>query len=288
MTGYGKSEKQTEKGIVTVEIRAVNNRFFDLSLRLPDFLEPYSEELKRIANNKLLRGKINVSISLNGESEDFEQLKLNIPLLKKYHKTLCEIIDTLSLDEKVKLQHLLTFSDLLELESDTTEGKEIINFVKEAFNEAIDNLVEMRIREGEYLSKEISNRLRIIEKSVSEIENISMERKNKYFNKFKTQLENFCKDLDFDNDRILQEAAIFTSKIDITEECERLHSHINQFNNFLNSNEIIGKKLTFLVQEAHREINTIGAKSEDTDISHYVIEIKNELEKIREQAQNIL
>lgn len=286
MTGYGKSDQQVESGILSAELRSVNNRFIEVSIRLPEFLEVYEEELKRFISKKLTRGRIRASITLNGVKNETQ--KINIPLLKKYYKNLSNALKDLGIDEKVNIQHLLTFPDLICVETPSFKAENVIDSVKEVLSEAIEDLNRMRRQEGEYLSKEIYDHLEEIEKKMLEIERISNEEKKSYFIKYKKYLNALCHNLDFENDRVLQEAAILAGRLDITEECERVHSHISQFRTYLKSNGPVGKKMTFLIQELNREITTIGTKAESAEISHFVVDIKAELEKIREQVQNIL
>ena len=286
ITGYGKSNKQIESGMLTAEIRSVNNRFIEVSIRLPEFLEIYEEELKRLISKNLTRGRVRASVTLNGVKDETQ--KINIQLLKKHYENLSSAVKSLGINESVNIQHLLAFPDLIYVETPSFEADSIIGDVKDLLSDALEDLIRMRQQEGEYLSKEIYSHLEEIEEKISEIERISDKEKKNYLGKYKKQLKVLCNDLDFENDRVLQEAAILAKKLDITEECERVHSHINQFRNYLESDGSVGKKMTFLVQEINREITTIGTKAESAEISHLVVDVKVELEKIREQAQNIL
>jgi len=288
MTGYGKSEKQTESGTLSVEIRAVNNRFLDLSIRMPESLDSYEEELKRLINEPLMRGRVKVNITLNGNGKSSDHLKINSELFGKYYQALSAAAREIGLRDKVKLQHLLALPDLISVKTPRIDEEELLATIREVLVVAVQELCEMRATEGLALAAEIAGHLDLIEEKLAAVEELAENLKNNYFEKSKQRLKLICEDLNFDENRILQEAAIMAKKADITEECERLKSHIKQFRSFLRQEQPIGKKMTFILQEMNREVTTIGSKSEDFAVSHHVVDIKDELEKLREQAQNIL
>lgn len=288
MTGFGKSEKQTEFGTLIVDLRSVNNRYCDVAIKLPEFLEVYSEEIKRLLSEKLMRGRITLSVSLNGASEEITRLKLNLPVIRRFYDSLTELSSELGIDEKIKIEHLLMLTDLFDIHSPNVEAENVIAILKEALESAISELSEMRFREGDFLRKELELHLVVISEKVSEIEKRFVSCKNGYFEKMKKNLKELCADLNFDTDRVLQEAALAAKRIDITEECERLRSHLHQFKKYIEDDKPSGKKMTFLLQEMNREAATIGSKSEEAQIAHLVVLVKDEIEKIREQAQNIL
>ncbi|PIS28971.1 MAG: YicC family protein [Candidatus Marinimicrobia bacterium CG08_land_8_20_14_0_20_45_22] len=288
MTGFGKSEKQTEFGTLIVDLRSVNNRYCDMAIKLPEFLESHSEEIKRLLTEKLVRGRITLSVSLNGASEEIARLKLNLPAIRRFYDSLTELSAELGIDEKVKIEHLLMLTDLFDIHSPNIEAENVITILRETLESAIVALNEMRFREGNFLQKELELHLVMIGEKVSEIEDLFVSCKNGYFEKMKKNLKELCADLNFDTDRVLQEAALAAKRIDITEECERLRSHLHQFRKYMEDDEPSGKKMTFLLQEMNREAATIGSKSEEARIAHLVVLVKDEIEKIREQAQNIL
>lgn len=288
MTGYGKVEKHTDEGVLSAEIRAVNNRFLEVSVKLPQFLETYEDELKKFVGRHLVRGRITVCITLNGADKELDHLKLNLPLVKKYYEIFSDAVKSLGLNDAVTLQHLLSVPDLISLEIEKVNPVKILDSVKSVLSETMDEVKSMRCSEGEYLSNEFSNHLFAIEGCLDNIEKITKESHNSLLERHHSSLKSLFEELDFDTNRILQEAAILAKRSDITEECERFHSHIKQFRSYMESEAPAGKKMTFLIQEMNREVTTMGAKAENAEVSHLVVDIKAELEKIREQAQNIL
>ncbi len=289
MTGYGKSEKQGAHSSLAVEIRAVNNRFFDLSLRLPETLEPLEEQLKRTLSTQLLRGRVKMTVTVNGNPADpAAGPTLNWEGLENFHESLRQMAGQMEIREEIRLEHLLSYPELWTVETTETDLKALTELLQSAVAEALQELIRMRRAEGESLHQDILSHLERIRSDLEKIERGAAELKKNYFAKTRQRLNMICEDMELDENRILQEAAILAKKADITEECERLKSHVKQFCNFLESDAPVGKKMTFLLQEMNREITTIGAKAENVDISHIVVNIKDELEKIREQAQNIL
>lgn len=288
MTGFGKCERYTEYGTLTVDLRSVNNRYCDVSVKLPEFLEVFSEKLKRQVCEKMVRGRVMVSVTLNGVSDKIDRLKLNLPVIRHFFNSLTQMAKELGIDEKVKIEHLLTLSTLFDVETPSLEAEKVIKLIQEMLGQAIEECQKMRRYEGEFLQKEILEHLSVIIRYLAETEQIHDEMKAGYFEKLKKNLKTICLEVDFDDNRVLQEAAIMAKRIDITEECERLRSHIDQFQKYMSSDEPAGKKMTFLLQEMSREVSTIGSKAENARISQLVVLMKDELEKVREQAQNIL
>ena len=288
MTGYGKSEKQSVHSSLAVEIRAVNNRFFDLSLRLPETLELLEEPLKRTLSAQLLRGRVKMTVTVNGNPEDATGPALNLEGLQTFHESLRQIARKMEIREEIRLEHLLSYPELWTVETTETDLQLLTELLQAAVEEALQELIRMRQAEGQSLYQDILSHLDKITGDLETVERGAAELKKNYFSKTRQRLNMICEDMELDENRLLQEAAILAKKADITEECERLQSHVKQFRNFLESDAPVGKKMTFLLQEMNREITTIGAKAENVEISHIVVNIKDELEKIREQAQNIL
>jgi uncharacterized protein (TIGR00255 family) len=289
MTGFGKKERQFDGGVISTQIRAVNSRYLDISVRLPEVLNDHEEDLKRLIGEQLNRGRITgaVSIVIN-DNNGIPRLKINKDVLKQYYASLKDAVDSLGLKDKITLQHLLNFPDLLDVNNPSFEVDTLIAIVKQCVSDAVKELDQMRIREGQFLADKIKQNLDEVERIIKEIERLSTGMQGLVFQKYSEQLQALCKDLELNQDRILQEAAMLTKKLDITEECHRIDSHLSQFRLYLTGNEPAGKKMTFLLQEMNREITTIGSKVEIAEISHLVVNLKSELEKIREQAQNIL
>ena len=289
MTGYGRSVKNSEVGEVTVEVRSLNNRFIDVYLKAPEILSDFEDEFKKYIAEKLRRGsvKVVITLSLKGES-DVEHVHLNVPLMKKYYNELLEAKKELGIRGKVDLEHVLKIANYFELTVPNVDSSKFYEPVKSALEAAISELIDMRAKEGEHIAEQMKGYLDVVETRLSEIRKIYEVNREKIIEKFRNKILELISDLEIDESRIIQEAGILSKKIDITEECDRLVSHIFQFRRFLESDTPVGKKMVFLIQEMNREVTTIGSKSEDARISHLVVEIKDALEKLREQAQNIL
>jgi len=288
MTGFGKVERNLQTGVLSVEVRSVNSRYFDFSIRFPEIFECLEEDIKRLFTTRLERGRIKVFITLNGNGAEKPALKVNRSRVEHYRNLLNETRELIGSEESLTLAQMLNFDDIFDVQSGNHDEDYLQSELYEVINETIDQVLEMQTAEGAHLAADIQSHLDIIIDLSSKIQSLSAGNKGVYVKKMKGRLQELAADLDIDENRLLQEAALYSKKIDITEECERLTSHVRQFRNYFEATEPVGKRMTFLIQEMNREISTIGAKSEDATVSHYVVEIKNELEKIREQAQNIL
>jgi len=287
MTGYGKRTVETSVGYITIEVRAVNNRYIEVYPSIPDFLSDSELKLIKQIKTRLKRGSINLTIELEEIAEGQEILNFNLKKLKNIYSSLKDIKYTLDLDDDVKIDHILGFSDKL-IEDKDAEIEDVYSKISETLKMVLDDVEAMRIDEGNSLYYSIEQYIQIVENNVEKITQNSTDIKNEIFEKYREQINELLADSDIDEDRILQEAAIIAKKIDITEECDRAASHINQFKNYMDSEGLSGKKLNFLAQELHRELNTIGAKANNSEISHLIVESKNEIEKIKEQIRNIL
>ena len=288
MTGFGRAERKVDEAILTVEVRSVNSRYFDFSVRLPEMFEPLEETIKRLFNDRIQRGRIKLSVTLNGEQGTRHKIELNQETLHHYQQLLKQASKLLNSDEPVSLSQILNFPDIFEVKTGEFDEEKIQLGLYAALEDTISDLLTMQAKEGKHLAQEIGKHLDLIETTLAEVLKLSNQTKDTSFLKIHEKLLALCQDLEIDENRLLQEAAISAKKIDITEECDRLQSHLKQFRIYLRSDEPVGKRMTFLTQEMNREISTIGAKSENAVISHHVVDIKNELEKIREQAQNII
>ncbi|MFA5728067.1 MAG: YicC/YloC family endoribonuclease [Candidatus Neomarinimicrobiota bacterium] len=287
MTGYSKKETRLEAGVLSVEILSENNRYLDLTLNLPEPLMQYTEELKRLIAGDLRRGRVRIVVRLNG-SNATAALGYNSEVLKKYYWALTELAHELKIEQPVTLQNLLSFPDIFKADIVALDLDEIITQVKTLLSSAVTELVAMRRREGEYLAQDLQNHLEIILSKSDEVEALSRQSRQEYFSKYRQNLAELCRDCQLDENRIIQEAGMLAKKLDITEECTRLRSHVQQFHLLLKNSEPVGKQMSFLAQEMNREISTIGAKSESAAIAHLVVFLKDELEKIREQIQNVI
>jgi len=287
MTGYSKMETRLDAGVLSVEILSENNRYLDLTLNLPEPLMQYTEELKRLIAGDLRRGRVRIVVRLNG-SNATAALGYNSEVLKKYYWALTELAHELKIEQPVTLQNLLSFPDIFKADIVALDLDEIITQVKTLLSSAVTELVAMRRREGEYLAQDLQNHLEIILSKCDEVEALSRQSRQEYFSKYRQNLAELCRDCQLDENRIIQEAGMLAKKLDITEECTRLRSHVQQFHLLLKNSEPVGKQMSFLAQEMNREISTIGAKSESAAIAHLVVFLKDELEKIREQIQNVI
>jgi uncharacterized protein (TIGR00255 family) len=288
MTGFGKSEDVYENKHYTIEIRSVNSRFCEISFRYPKNLTPKDLELKEIIRKKMTRGKIFVSISLNNNGDNKLNLSVNKDVVKEYLNILKNIKKTIGSKEKIKVEHLLHFSEVLSAEQSEEINDDEYQFVCDLLKQAIKDVSVMKIKEGDFLKKDIFERLDIIEKEVDDIFETGKSRLPLVRNKVAERINQFLEDKTIlDEKRLELETVLLLEKLDITEECVRLKSHIKYFRDCSDSNEHAGRRLNFLIQEFNREINTIASKAMDAEISQKASYLKEEIEKIREQIQNI-
>jgi uncharacterized protein (TIGR00255 family) len=288
MTGFGRAEV-TKKGIKAIaEIRSVNSRYLEITSKLPKNLGHRENDVKEIINKHLYRGKINLSVSIDDADLERVQPVINKKVAREYHKQLDELRKSLRIKNEVTLDHLLKFSELLEIDNKPNSEELEWLLVDKAVNGAIKNLLSMRQQEGTELKKDLTMRIGLIDSKVKEIEKLSLKRIPIEREKLQEKIDKLLGDNNkVDSNRIEQEIIFLSEKLDITEECTRLKSHNKFFLEAMNEKEPSGRKLNFLIQEMNREANTIGSKSNDASISHIAIGIKEELEKIREQLQNI-
>ena len=288
MTGYGRAEGQKDDYTYLAEVRSVNNRFIEINTRLPKAHIDLEQPLKKLIKSYCSRGSINLSISIGNSNENTGEweVKPNLPLAAQYVTALQQIRDSLKLEGKIDLKSVVGIRDIVKIEPlaiDPANHELILNIA----TEALDSLQKMRKEEGINLQKDLEQRIDAIENHAAEIESWHPEVVKEYQNKLKERIKSLNEGMESDETRIAQETALLADRCDITEEITRLKSHLNQFKKFFNPNEPIGRKLEFITQEINREVNTIGSKSSNIKISNRVIEIKSELEKIREQVQNI-
>jgi uncharacterized protein (TIGR00255 family) len=288
MTGFGKSEGVYESKHYTIEVRSVNSRFCEISFRYPKNLTPKDLDLKDIVRQKLTRGKIFVSVSLNNNGDNKLNLSVNKEVVKEYLNILKNIRKAIGSKEKIKVEHLLHFSEVLSAEQSEEISDDEYQFVGDLLREALEDISVMKMKEGDFLKKDISERLDIIEKEVEDIFETGKSKLPMVRNKVMERISQFLEDKSIlDEKRLELETIILLEKLDITEECVRLKSHIKYFRDCASSNEYAGRRLNFLIQEFNREINTIASKAMDAEISQKASYLKEEIEKIREQIQNI-
>jgi uncharacterized protein (TIGR00255 family) len=288
MTGFGRAEVNKNGITVSTEVKSVNSRYLDIALRTPRSIAQKEKELKDIVRTFLNRGNLNIVIKIELDSNGAIPVKVNTAAAKSYYKLLNQLRKSIKLREQVKLEHLLTFSDVLEPIEEEESNELEWELVQEAIRQALENLNAMRIQEGQELSKDLEKRIHWMDETLNEIEKLSKERIPEERKKLHERIMQLLEDKSIiDQNRLELEIALLADKLDVTEECVRYRSHNKFFLETLLKDEVAGRKLNFLVQEMNREANTIGSKSNDATISHKVIGLKEELEKIREQLQNI-
>jgi uncharacterized protein (TIGR00255 family) len=289
MTGYGRAEAILDGQKYTVEIKSLNHRFLEISLRLPASLSALEMEIKKKIGEPLLRGKIDVSIrrDVQSSAENGQYLALNLPLAQNYFNLLMQLKQSLNLQDDIRLEMIAGQKDVFQMAELPQDDSALWQGLATVLEEALAGMMEMRRREGEILSRDLSARLDLMAQLLSRIEAKAPQVVLEYQKRLTDRVRELTSGLVVDEGRLSQEVAFFAEKSDITEEIVRLRSHLGQFLEMLDSEEAIGRKVDFLIQEMSREVNTIGAKSSDADISKQVIEIKSELAKLREQVQNL-
>ncbi len=287
MTGYGKSIVQIKNMDISIEIRSVNNRFLDISLKMPKELNDYEYMLRNAIKKRLSRGKINVYINVNQINGDTGKSTIDLKKAKQYYVDLQRLKNELLISEDISLSHLLIFPDLFDAGLQNYDPKLMKETLLYGLHKALEQFEEMRQAEGNNLLNDMRARIAII----SELTNfVKKNGKNNILMEFERLKNNVFSLIDadkIDKNRLESEMAIISDKVDITEECVRMESHLQLFNETLDTEGEAGKKLTFILQEMLREANTMNSKTTDTKIAHNVIRIKEEIEKIREQAQNV-
>lgn len=287
MTGYGRSQMLVDGMNITVEVKSVNHRYFEFSSRLPRSYGFLDEKLKSFFMGKLTRGKMECYVQIETVEEPDTIISVNHPLVKGYLDAYKELAETYGLENNVKVSDISRVSDIFSIRKQAADEDKIWAAVQTVADEALNGFVSMREREGSRLRDDVLSRLEIILDNVSFIEERSPETVKEYNEKLLGRLRELLADTHIEEQRILTEAAIFADKIAVAEETVRLRSHISQMRGFLDSSEAVGKKMDFLIQEFNREANTIGSKAQDVEIARRVVAIKAEIEKIREQIQNI-
>ncbi len=287
MTGFGRGKYEKDGRFYTLEIKSVNHKYNDISIRMPRFLNGFEDKIrKRIAEN-ISRGKVDVFVNFENYSSQGNQIHFNIELAKEYVKGLENLAKQTGIEYDIKLMDLAKMPEILKVEEEENEeliGTELLI----ALEEALQNFVEMRQYEGQKLAEDMKKRIVLIEEKIQEIEKFSSTLVNEYMEKLEARVKELMKPQMVDENRLAQEIVIFSDKSSIEEELTRLHSHIQQFQDFLERGiSPIGKKMDFLIQEMNREVNTIGSKANCLEITNCVIELKTEIENIREQVQNI-
>lgn len=287
MTGYGRASHSYESYEITVEVRAVNHRFFEFSCRMPRQYSFLEEKLKSLFASRINRGKVEAYVSINCIDGSDASVEVNAALANSYISALRSANEQLNLQDDLTLSQLFRMNDVFTVSKLETDEEELWKLVSEVASEALDGFIEMRTVEGEKLKNDILSKLDYIEDTVTKIEARSPDVTAEYRQKLFTRLSDILGDKNIDESRIITEAAIFADKTAVDEETVRLRSHISQYRDLLQLDEPIGKKCDFLIQEMNREVNTTGSKCSDLTITRMVVDLKSTIEKIREQIQNI-
>lgn len=288
MTGYGRGEVSTPELVAAVELRGVNSRFFEANMRLPRSLAHRENDVRDLIRAQVNRGKVSVTVALEHKAVAEIPIKINKSSARSYYKLLNDLKKALKLRERVTLDHLLKFSEVFEPEVGEESSEQEWEVVKRALLQALDAFNDVRRKEGEQLMHDLRERIRTVSGRIDVIERLSKERIPQERERLQKRVAELLQDQSvIDNNRLELEVALLADKLDVTEECVRFRSHNKFFLESLSNDEAAGRKLNFLVQEMNREANTIGAKASDAEIAHLVVQVKEELERIREQLQNI-
>ncbi len=289
MTGYGRSQAVVDTMNITVELKSVNHRYFEFNSRVPRNYGFLDEKLKSYIGSRVSRGKVECYVSVENLEDDEIEILVNHSLAQSYLGALKELAERneLNLRDDLAMSSLARYNDIFTVHKQEADEEKIWNAVKSVAETAVDKFIEMRETEGNKLKNDVLSRADLILRKVSLIEERSPETVKEYNEKLMARINEFLSDVQVDEQRLLTECAIFADKVAVAEETVRLRSHIDQLRQFLESDEAVGRKTDFLVQEMNREANTIGSKAQDVTIARCVIDIKAEIEKIREQIQNI-
>ncbi len=287
MTGYGRSQMIINGRDILVEIRSVNHRYYEYNSRVPRAYNYIDEKLKALLKSGISRGKVDVSVTINNIEGRDTEVAVNKGVAEGYINALRGVADELCVADDLTLSNLIRLPDVFIVQKTPDNEDEIWNDVSKVAEEALSRFVAMREIEGEKMRNDVLSKADFIIEMVGKVEELSPQTVESYRERLYKKLSEVLEGKDIDQQRIVTEAAIFAEKIAVDEETVRLRSHISQLRELVNSNESIGRKLDFIVQEMNREVNTIGSKAQDLNITKIVVDMKAELEKIREQIQNI-
>ena len=287
MTGYGRDQKTIDGISITIELKSVNSRYFEFNCRLPKGYLFLENKLKDFALSKISRGKVEMYVSIESDNQNDIEIVVNESFADAYYSALKNLSKRLKVKNDISTSNFVNNSDIFKISRKEIDGEAVTDFALKVADCAINKFIDMRMIEGEKLKDDVISRTNEILNMVEFVESKS----SKTVEAYRQRLENKIKDLldnsQFDESRIITETAIFADKVAVSEETVRLRSHIDQFVKLINDGGAIGRKLDFIVQEMNRETNTIGSKAQDIEIAQVVVNIKSEIEKIREQIQNI-
>ena len=287
MTGFGRGHQVLNGRDITVEIRAVNHRYYEFSSRLPRSLGYVEDKLKTLLQGRISRGKVEVSVLINNVEAADEKITINHEIVKEYIDAMRSVKDEFGLVDDLSLSNILRIPDAFTVVKTETDEAQLWEDIRSTAEEALEHFISMRENEGERMKQDVLSRLAKIEEWVGVVETRSPMVVEDYRKRLYDKMCEVLSSTNIDENRILMEAGIFSEKTAVDEETVRLRSHIAQFRGMLESGEPVGRKLDFLVQEMNRETNTIGSKVQDIEVTRIVVDQKSEIEKIREQIQNI-
>jgi uncharacterized protein (TIGR00255 family) len=287
MTGFGRGEGDTALGKVVVESRSVNHRYCDINIKLPKRLSLFENRLKEIIRSQVSRGRIDVFLRLDSLGEEKVQLSVDLDLAEQYYRVLHDLKERLRLKDEITLNLLAGAKDLITAKEELGDMEPYWQEILPVLRQSLKNMDDMKRFEGESLTKDLQHRLDYITEQLQMIKQQFPLRLRAFLTRLQDRLRSLLEGMETDPSRFQQEIAFLAERTDITEEIVRAESHLVQFGSLLEGNEPVGRKMDFLLQEIHREVNTVSAKANDAEISQRVVEIKSELEKIREQVQNV-
>ena len=287
MTGYGKKDVASDNAGVTVEIRSVNHRFLEVAVRVPRSLAQLEDPIRKAVQQRCLRGRVDVSVSVHAAGGSLKTVQIDQALAKQYHGALKKLQKSLGLKGTIDISLLAGFRDIVSITDEPVDTEHLGKTVLRALGVALTDLEKMRKREGDALAKDLISHLDAIRTAKSTVAERAPELATNAFGRMKGRIEALLQAEIPDPARLQQELALYADRSDISEELVRLESHMLQFDQQLHSKESVGKTLEFLLQEMGREVNTIGSKANDADIAALVVRMKAELEKLREQVQNV-
>ncbi len=287
MTGYGRAQQILNGRDILVEIRSVNHRYYEYSSRVPRTYSYIDEKLKALLKTGISRGKVEISVTINNIEGKDTEIAVNKGAAQGYVDALRSIADELGVEDDITLSKLMKLPDIFNIQKTPDDEEQVWEDVSAVASEAIRRFVEMRQVEGERLKADVTEKAEGILAMVSKVEELSPKTVENYRNRLYKKLSEVLEGKDIDDQRVVTEAAVFAEKIAVDEETVRLRSHIAQLETMLASDEAVGRKLDFIVQEMNREVNTIGSKAQDLNVTKVVVDMKAEIEKIREQIQNI-
>ena len=287
MTGYGSAELERSGQRLTAEVRSVNHRFCEVSLRGPKVALAFEDQIRQLIQERFSRGKFNLTITWVGAGEQGEVLKLNEPVAQRYVDLMSRLKERFALAGEIDIRTVASLPDLFTWEHTAMSDEESWSLVKDVVERSCDSMNLMKDREGAALARDFDKRLTVIREELDKVSVRGPLRPQEAKERMVARIKPLLDDIEMDPIRIAQEVALLADRLDCTEECVRLAAHLDQFRHLIENNEFAGRKLNFLLQEMNREANTIGSKANDVEIAHAVVVIKDEIERLREQVQNV-